>query len=106
MYYDRQGQPMTLHEWGQAFEQPRSLANTMLRGPARGSKWVSTVWLGLDHRFDGDGPPLIFETMVFRSGSMVELDVRRYATEDEARAGHAALCKIWKHNRAARRGNR
>ena len=26
---------------------------------------VSTVFLGIDHNFGGDGPPLLFETMVF-----------------------------------------
>ncbi|WP_166903861.1 hypothetical protein [Mycobacterium sp. DL440] len=26
---------------------------------------VSTVWLGLNHSFTDDGPPIIFETMVF-----------------------------------------
>lgn len=26
---------------------------------------ISTVCLGLDHRFSGKGPPILFETMVF-----------------------------------------
>lgn len=30
-----------------------------------GHFWVSTVFLGLDHNFDENGPPLLFETMVF-----------------------------------------
>lgn len=30
-----------------------------------GKYWVSTVFLGLDHRFGDSGPPLLFETMVF-----------------------------------------
>jgi len=48
---------------------------------------VSTVWLGLDHSFGGDGPPLIFETMIFdRRGESISCD--RYATEVEALAGH------------------
>lgn len=29
---------------------------------------VSTVFLGLDHNFGGEGPPLLFETMVFGEG--------------------------------------
>jgi hypothetical protein len=47
---------------------------------------VSTVFLGLDHAW-GEGPPALFETMVFinQSGS----DMERYATWDEAEAGHA-----------------
>ena len=47
---------------------------------------VSTVWLGLDHSFSGRGR-LIFETMVF--GGALDQEQERYATEDEARAGHA-----------------
>jgi hypothetical protein len=42
--------------------------------------WVSTVWLGLDHRHDDSGPPLIFESMVFRGEvNLAELTCRRYA---------------------------
>lgn len=58
------------------------------------------MWLGLDHSFF-EGPPLIFETMVFAaeereivlaSGRPVKihdsLDMRRYSTEQQAIAGH------------------
>ncbi len=51
---------------------------------------ISTVWLGLDHGFGQTAEPLIFETMVFKAGDMSGLEQRRYASEDEARAGHAA----------------
>ncbi len=58
--------------------------------------WVSTVWLILDHRHDDSGPPLIFESMVFRSErDLVELTRRRYATELEAAVGHEVLCEQW-----------
>lgn len=58
--------------------------------------WVSTVWLGLDHRHDDSGPPLIFESMVFRSEvNLAELTCRRYATELEAAVGHEVLCEQW-----------
>jgi hypothetical protein len=43
---------------------------------------VSTVFLGLDHNFGGRGRPLLFETMT--NDRMVE----RYATWEEAEAGH------------------
>jgi hypothetical protein len=39
-----------------------------------GPFWVSTVFLGLDHNW-GDGPPLLFETMIFRD--VTEADRRR-----------------------------
>lgn len=58
-------------------------------------KWVSTVWLGLDHQF-GEGKPLIFETMVFpEKGNYSELDVDRYYTEEEALKGHKKMVKKW-----------
>jgi hypothetical protein len=49
---------------------------------------VSTVFLGLDHRF-GDGPPIVFETMVF--GGPFDQDCDRYESWDEAVAGHARI---------------
>jgi len=58
-------------------------------------RWVSTVWLGLDHCF-GDGPPVIFETMVFTTKeSLDDLDCKRYSTEAEALAGHAKMVEKW-----------
>jgi hypothetical protein len=48
-------------EWTLAFEvMDRCVAFT-----GNETKYVSTVFLGFDHRFFGDGPPLVFETMVF-----------------------------------------
>jgi|SRR6185503_9265685 len=49
---------------------------------------VSTVFLGLDHQY-GDGPPLLFETMVF--GGPLDGEMDRYSTWDEAAAGHVAM---------------
>ena len=46
---------------------------------------VSTVFLGLDHQF-GEGPPLIFETMVF--GGPLDQHMERYSTWEDAEAGH------------------
>jgi hypothetical protein len=49
---------------------------------------VSTVFLGLDHQHGVGGPPILFETMIF--GLEEEEDYQeRYATWDEAEAGHA-----------------
>lgn len=61
---------------------------------------VSTVFLGLDHNYFGEGPPLLFETMILgpfgpirstspgapRAESHYQ---RRYATWEEAERGHA-----------------
>ena len=53
-----------------------------------GDSRISTIFLGLDHQF-GDGPPLIFETMVFGGPLSDEMD--RYSTWDEAAEGHAKM---------------
>lgn len=54
---------------------------------------VSTVFLGLDHNFYG-GPPLVFETMVFRGKTDGEMD--RYSTYEEALAGHDIMVQMVK----------
>lgn len=50
---------------------------------------VSTVFLGLDHSFRDHGPPILFETLVFNGPLRDEME--RYATWDEADAGHKAM---------------
>lgn len=50
---------------------------------------ISTVFLGLDHQFGDEGPPLIFETMIFLKGNYRDLYCDRYSTYDQAEAGHA-----------------
>ncbi len=57
---------------------------------SRGGVTVSTVFLGLDHSF-GSGPPMLFETMVFHDGR-TGVCCERYATWDDAVAGHKAMC--------------
>ena len=61
-------------------EGDRSVAST-----AVGEASVSTVFLGLDHR-RGDGPPILFETMIF--GGPEDGFQERYTTWAEAEAGH------------------
>ncbi len=51
---------------------------------------VSTVFLGMDHAFDG-GTPLLFETMIF--GGEYDNDCWRYHTWDEALHGHNKVCR-------------
>ena len=92
MYYDRSGKPITTHEWCKRLESERRVALTELEPDTR----VSTVWLGLEHGSDSDGLPLIFETMVFRGkDSWSDVDSNRYATEEQARAGHAEMVRVW-----------
>lgn len=70
--------------WARAFEKMDRRIAADEAGPSK----VSTVFLGVDHQW-GDGPPLIFETLVF--GGPLEGEMDRYSTRAEALAGHAAM---------------
>jgi hypothetical protein len=48
---------------------------------------VSTVFLGIDLRIYGNGPPLLFETMIF--GGPLNENLWRYSSYDDAQTGHA-----------------
>lgn len=75
-----------LLRWAKWFESAdRHVALTELPHGGR----VSTVFLGLDHSFGG-GPPIVFETMSW-IGSETEDYFDRYATWEEAEAGHARI---------------
>lgn len=52
---------------------------------------ISTVFLVINHNF-GDGPPLLFETMIF--GGPEDEFQQRYFTWDEAAAGHEKV-RAW-----------
>lgn len=52
---------------------------------------ISTVFLGLDHSFSTEGPPILFETMVFNGPLHGDMD--RYETWDAAITGHEATVK-------------
>lgn len=90
-WYDRKGNPITI---AQAEKLMRNFKYKVVAKTKVGDKEVSTVWLGLDHRFDADPlasdkPPIIFETMIFPQGDiMMEEYMERYSTEEEAIAGH------------------
>jgi hypothetical protein len=75
--------------WGRWMENAdRHVALTI-----QGDVEVSTVFLGLDHDFGGEGPKL-FESMLFVAGE--GRDCIRYQTWEEAEAGHAELVKrVW-----------
>src|SRR5260370_22766253 len=93
--------PRDLIEWGEFFESARRrVALTEING------WVvSTVFLGINHAFFGGA--LWFETMIFldedkpapfdeneRLEAWRENQQMRYATWDEAVAGHAQFVEI------------
>jgi hypothetical protein len=90
--------------WGQFAEQIhlRIVANTNFPWPDEEQRLViSTVFLGLDHNFSADGPPILFETMVFLSDKEADGMTKRYATAIEARAGHEETVTIFQKIREA-----
>ena len=92
IYYrlDDQHQPVAVTdilEWGRWFETAdRHVADTRLDDGVR----ISTVFLGIDHQF-GDGPPILFETLIF--GGPHDQEMFRYATWAQANAGHTEVVR-------------
>ena len=77
--------------WGHWFETAeRHLAHDLQEGPGAVKIRISTVFLGLDHNW-GDGPPILWETMVF--GGILDGFQARYATKAQALAGHQEVCR-------------
>ena len=96
-YYDKNGTVITdVLDWAKKFkdmEYMRVAETTLADGTV-----ISTVWLGLDHSYEG--PPLIFETMVFPSkDDFNDRDMERYSTLVEAEDGHRQM--VAKCNSAA-----
>ncbi len=68
-------------EWAKQWES----SDRIVKQDTIGDVKISTVFLGLDHSF-GDGPPLLFETIIFGGAHDEYQD--RYTTYEEAEAGH------------------
>lgn len=72
-YFDRDGERISMRQWAMLFGYKNY---QIVKRTDVGPFFVSTVWLGLDHSFDVEGLPLIFETMVFSQ----ELDWKKEQT--------------------------
>jgi hypothetical protein len=83
--------PVDVMTWARWFESAeRHVGNDFLPNGVH----VSTVFLGIDHNFRQEGAPLLFETMIF--GGQHDEYQERYATKDEAIAGHAKALELAK----------
>ena len=92
-YYNKKGEVINMMEWANLLENKDY--KIIKQEELSNGKWVSTVWLGLNHNF-GTGKPLIFETMVFpNEGDFSDVDVERYSTLEEAEEGHQELVEKW-----------
>lgn len=88
VFIDKKIRQVSWLEWAKWFEEVgnRRVAKTNLSNGI----CISTVFLGLDHQF-GQGPPILFETMVFRG----QFDGWRwrYCTYKESIIGHKRVVK-------------
>jgi hypothetical protein len=57
---------------------------------------ISTIFLGMNHNFLSNGPPLLFETMIF--GGEFDSCQWRYATIKQARRGHRRCVRMVKES--------
>lgn len=104
---DLQGNPipaLNWQVWGEWFERNDADARRVSETRTK-FFWVSTVFLGLNHNWNPDGPPLIFESMAFRQPRACDIRAvmpespliraeefcDRYSTRDQALAGHIAM---------------
>ena len=98
LYYDLEGKPLSLEQWGEIYERRDAARSRAPDGQSRpeddltrmgsdeiGEAWVSTVWVGMDMGY-GSGPPVIFETMIFSGGH--DQFCERYCTKESALANH------------------
>lgn len=94
MYYklDENRNPVPIEdvlEWATVFAENPDMKN-VAKDDIDGHH-ISTVFLGLDHSW-GDGPPVLFETMVFSGDADYDQFQDRYTTWDEAQLGHIFVC--------------
>lgn len=92
-----------LMKWGEWMQKAnrtvrKDTATVKLAGQPIGEVRVSTVFLGLDHSF-GEGPPLLFETMVF--GGPLDQEQDRCSTWEAAEKMHELMCERVKRGTAA-----
>lgn len=96
LYYvlDADGRPVPERDamkWGAWFQTAdRHVAQDMDEMVGAEPVRVSTVFLGMDHNFADDGPPILWETLVF--GGPLDGEMRRYGSVAAAVRGHQEMC--------------
>ena len=81
-----------INVWHNSRKEYQRVAKTTI-----GGSWVSTVFLGIDHNFDGP-TPLWFETMVFNGDE--DRIVERCETWLEAERMHERVCEMVRSNQS------
>jgi hypothetical protein len=90
--------------FAQGFDDENEVAHTTVFLPRR---WwwpfrpkveVSTIFMGFDHDFTRQGPPLLFETVIY--GGTLNGRQWRYSTWKQAEDGHLAAVALVKNGSA------
>ena len=88
---NEKGEPVAepdLMTWARWFED----AHRHVAGDKIGRSRVSTVFLGIDYNFYDEGPPVLWETMVF-GGKLDGQQSRCAGTREQAEAAHGEIVK-------------
>ena len=94
---DEHGQPQACDDvlaWARWMEEHRNekhIALDLDEGDGEKRVRVSTVFLGIDHGFFSEGPPILWETMVF--GGPLDGEQERYTSREAAFQGHQLMCQ-------------
>jgi hypothetical protein len=95
---DEQGNPVLadLDTWAAWIQKAERHVGDEKVGPYR----ISTVFLGLDHQY-GEGPPVLWETMIFRSPADDEDDLDQHqercsGSKEQAEAMHHKVVELVK----------
>jgi len=79
-----------MEDWIENF---KSNEKRIVKQDSIGDVFVSTIFLAIDHSFSrGEGPPILFETMIFRG--IHDQYQERYSTWEEAEEGHERAIKL------------
>lgn len=98
MYYEEQKdgtyKKIDVMEWAKKYSKEGA---RVIQQDKVGPFFISTVYLGLDHRFLQGGPPLIYETMIFHDDSgFMEHYQQRYSRSVVASETHQRIVKVMK----------
>jgi hypothetical protein len=75
-----------MYKWAEWYGKPDRLIHQEWVEESR----ISTVFLGIDHNWSGEGPPILWETMVFNGKLNGQMD-RCSGTREQAEAMHAEM---------------
>ena len=91
---DKTYTPCPTLEWAEQLEELNDLHMKHVADDYINNNRISTIWLGVDHQWNENAPPLLFETMVFKDGDYGnKIYCSRYSTWQEAEEGHKRAIK-------------